>query len=1007
MRRTIKNVISFLLSAVMCLAMIGDMPKFTNQINVITADAAGIDNITARADYLYNLTWTSQANMNGYINSSGQVTKTYAKGQSYRIPYGQPVGSNGFIGYNISIDNFIEATKSASNPFYTKRSGGTSGSMNSNYYSMDCSTFVSYCWGLSSRYTTSTWSSVDATNLGKCTSANVGKIQQGDAINLAGSHIVLVSRVNSNGTYEITEETPPEVKRTTYSASDLVKNYSSYTIYRYNKRDSVAPPPNASSSSFPGEEDNSYSVPISVTASKKINTYDGNGNLESNRWIDAGDACTIDKVYKNGFVHVGYPTSSGTRWAYAKKDDFDLKSSSHSPIGNVEYAAGGAGTITIRGWAQDQDDERRPVEINVYKDSLSLGNGLKGGIIANIDRGDGTHTGFDATFSVGNTGTYHILVFALNLPNTGGNDWTLIGEMDVVVSVSGEIVDLGNNFDASIKSLQSSKYIITNTDANVFLFKNPVGYSEKYWNFERQSDGSYRIKAYCNGWYMDVDGALDESGRNIQSWPDNGGGSAQRWFIFSCGNNYILRPACSSSRVLDVYNGETGDGTNVIISDYNGGDSQQVIIEKTQRAAIENFGDNFDAMITNPDSGKYVTASANNDNVILYDSTAYASKRIWNFARQSDNSYRITSYFNSKCLDVEKGNDENSTNICTYAANDNANQRWYIVKNGSSYRLMPACSNSRSLDIAGGKLNNADNIQLWDNNDTSAQSFSIEKITDTTAPTISSVKISDITKDDYKVTITVSDNVGIVKVAVPTWTQANGQDDLFAEWDKTALATQTSNNTWTYNVKVSDHNNERGVYYTDVYAWDFNGNSDAWRGENQKRTTIKVGMYNLTVDPNGGAMKDESGNQTTKAVKITKNQLVYNGTNYYSLTWTIPTRAGYSFMGFYSAPTGGTKIYGAYGKCINEGKYFKNNLYQQTADLTVYAQWKAESVAGDVDADGKLSVSDLVLLQKWILGVPDTNLANWENADLCKDGVLDVFDLCLMRKMLIYAKIAE
>lgn len=325
-----KKAFLFLLSMVICFVMFGVFPEITNQINIITSKAAGIDNITARADYLYNLTWTAQANMNGYINSSGKVTKTYAKGQSYRIPYGQPVGSNGFIGYNISIDNFLEATKSASNPFYTKRGGGTSGSMNSNYYSMDCSTFVSYCWGLSSRYTTSTWSSVNATNLGKCTSVNVGKIQQGDAINLAGNHIVLVSRVNSNGTYEITEETPPEIKRITYSASDLVKKYSSYTIYRYNKRDSVAPPPNATSSSFPGEENNSYSVPISVTASKRINTYDGNGNQESNRYIDAGDACTIDKVYKNGFVHIGYPTSSGTRWAYAKKDDFDINSSTEA-----------------------------------------------------------------------------------------------------------------------------------------------------------------------------------------------------------------------------------------------------------------------------------------------------------------------------------------------------------------------------------------------------------------------------------------------------------------------------------------------------------------------------------------------------------------------------------------------------------------------------------------------------------------------------------------------------
>ncbi len=60
-----------------------------------------------------------------------------------------------------------------------------------------------------------------------------------------------------------------------------------------------------------------------------------------------------------------------------------------------------------------------------------------------------------------------------------------------------------------------------------------------------------------------------------------------------------------------------------------------------------------------------------------------------------------------------------------------------------------------------------------------------------------------------------------------------------------------------------------------------------------------------------------------------------------------------------------------------------------------------ESVRGDVNADGELNVSDLVLLQKWLLAVPDTKLADWKAADLCKDDRLDVFDLCLMRKELV------
>ena len=58
-------------------------------------------------------------------------------------------------------------------------------------------------------------------------------------------------------------------------------------------------------------------------------------------------------------------------------------------------------------------------------------------------------------------------------------------------------------------------------------------------------------------------------------------------------------------------------------------------------------------------------------------------------------------------------------------------------------------------------------------------------------------------------------------------------------------------------------------------------------------------------------------------------------------------------------------------------------------------------VAVDVNTDGSFNVSDLVLLQRWLLAAPDAELANWQAGDLCEDNRLDVFDLCLMRRMLV------
>ena len=59
-----------------------------------------------------------------------------------------------------------------------------------------------------------------------------------------------------------------------------------------------------------------------------------------------------------------------------------------------------------------------------------------------------------------------------------------------------------------------------------------------------------------------------------------------------------------------------------------------------------------------------------------------------------------------------------------------------------------------------------------------------------------------------------------------------------------------------------------------------------------------------------------------------------------------------------------------------------------------------EKIAGDVNADGEFSVADLVALQNWLLAKPDSDLADWEAGDLCKDQRIDVFDLIMMRRMI-------
>lgn len=54
---------------------------------------------------------------------------------------------------------------------------------------------------------------------------------------------------------------------------------------------------------------------------------------------------------------------------------------------------------------------------------------------------------------------------------------------------------------------------------------------------------------------------------------------------------------------------------------------------------------------------------------------------------------------------------------------------------------------------------------------------------------------------------------------------------------------------------------------------------------------------------------------------------------------------------------------------------------------------------GDANNDNKVTVADMVMLQKWLLGSDE--LTAWQNVDLCEDGIIDTFDMILMRELLI------
>ena len=61
------------------------------------------------------------------------------------------------------------------------------------------------------------------------------------------------------------------------------------------------------------------------------------------------------------------------------------------------------------------------------------------------------------------------------------------------------------------------------------------------------------------------------------------------------------------------------------------------------------------------------------------------------------------------------------------------------------------------------------------------------------------------------------------------------------------------------------------------------------------------------------------------------------------------------------------------------------------------------AVAGDCSGDGALDITDIILLQKWLLAVHGTALGAADAADMNGDGWLDVFDLALLKRTYLTA----
>ena len=199
----------------------------------------GQKNIVLRARQVLEIEWTPIRNVVKWNRAGVFPAGVTVSG----LPYGMPREAN-YVPLRTTFSEFLAESENKSSPLYTSRATRT---RIAPYFSLDCSAFVSWAWGLEKRLMTGALPKV-STNIGY----DMQKLQVGDALNKRGVHVVLVTDIQYDdeggiSAVGIMELDPPKAKYTVYGQDGdypLQKVKSKYlnngfSIIRYNDRESV------------------------------------------------------------------------------------------------------------------------------------------------------------------------------------------------------------------------------------------------------------------------------------------------------------------------------------------------------------------------------------------------------------------------------------------------------------------------------------------------------------------------------------------------------------------------------------------------------------------------------------------------------------------------------------------------------------------------------------------------------------------------------------------------
>ncbi len=169
-------------------------------------------------------------------------------------------------------------------------------------------------------------------------------------------------------------------------------------------------------------------------------------------------------------------------------------------------------------------------------------------------------------------------------------------------------------------------------------------------------------------------------------------------------------------------------------------------------------------------------------------------------------------------------------------------------------------------------------------NDGNSSSKATSTVVDTKIA-IRDIKITNVTSKGYTISCVAEAGAGVNRVMFPTWTSANGQDDII--WANGTY----SNGVWSHKVEIKNHKNGYGTYNTHIYAYDSNNKSaSAARSIVVYKAPVVSDVKITDVTPSGYTVSCKA--VTTAGVKLVKFPTWTESGDQDDIKWYEGTRNG-------------------------------------------------------------------------------------------------------------------